>query len=280
MADPLMTRYRSPPQATMIERLRAAALDFRDRWRSAKPRRSGGLRHLEAAGVLLAVVAILIVGYNFDAAGVAWQRSLSTDLVRWFFEPVTRLGGSGYIFFLSGWIAIGAVVARGRGLSRVHNATLGLLAGRAAFVFGATALSGILSQLIKHLMGRARPSLFDVVGPYHFDVFSISARFASFPSGHTVTAFTVALALGWFMPRWRWPLLAVAALVGISRIAVGAHFPSDVLAGALLGIGSTLALRKAFAFRHIVFRPKGHGFVARCARPALQAVRRIPVGRG
>jgi len=62
-------------------------------------------------------------------------------------------------------------------------------------------------------------------------------RYGSFPSGHATTAFTVAgvaiigLGLGW----WALPLLALAALVGLSRIVVGAHWPMDVLAGAFGG---------------------------------------------
>ena len=141
-----------------------------------------------------------------------------------------------------------------------------------------TAVSGIFSQILKHLFGRARPQLIDIVGPFHFDVFSISSRLASFPSGHTVTAFAAALTLGWFTPRWRWPLLAVAALVGVSRVAVGAHYPSDVIAGALLGVGSALLLRKAFGARRIVFRPSGRLFTARRASSIAAAIRRVPLG--
>jgi membrane-associated phospholipid phosphatase len=275
MSDQFISRFRSSAYGAMAIQVREAARDFGARWKRFGARPVSPHRHLEAAGVLAAIVAIAIIGYNYDDVGAAWGRSLSPELARWFYEPVTRLGLSGYIFFLSGLTAIFAVLARGPWLSRVQNATLGLLAGRATFVFGATALSGLLSQIIKHLLGRARPSLIDMVGPFHFDAFALSARYASFPSGHTVTAFTVATALGWFMPKWRLPLFGLAALVGLSRVALGAHYPSDVLAGALLGIGATYALRKAFGFRRIVFRPTTHSYRPRRARSAWSALRRV-----
>ena len=118
----------------------------------------------------------------------------------------------------------------------------------------------------------------EIVGPFHFDAFSISARFASFPSGHTVTAFATALALGWFAPRLRWPLFALAVLIGLSRVGVGAHYPSDVLAGAALGLGSTLLLRRMFGLRRIVFQLAGRGFIVRRGLPVWRAVLRVKMG--
>lgn len=58
----------------------------------------------------------------------------------------------------------------------------------------------------------------------------------SFPSGHTAGAFLVAIMIGFCYPLWLIPLCAWAALVGISRVFLCVHYPTDVVAGACLGI--------------------------------------------
>jgi undecaprenyl-diphosphatase len=105
----------------------------------------------------------------------------------------------------------------------IHNAGCGGLLSYA--------LSGIISSVIKNIVNSPRPlfELFDVrvVGDILFT--------KGFPSGHTTTAFALASALGVFFPKLRIYLLGVASLVGLSRIYVGAHYPADVLGGAVLG---------------------------------------------
>lgn len=56
-----------------------------------------------------------------------------------------------------------------------------------------------------------------------------------FPSGHTSRAFALAAITAKLYPRWRVPLYCGAALIGFSRVYVGAHYPTDVIAGAILG---------------------------------------------
>ena len=119
--------------------------------------------------------------------------------------------------------------------------------------------------MLKHMFGRARPKFIDIVGPLHFDAFSFDASFASFPSGHAVTAFAMAVGLGALAPKLRWPLLALAALVAASRVMIGAHYLSDVLAGAGLGFAAAVLVRRAFAARGIVFRRRDGGLRLRGA---------------
>ncbi len=90
----------------------------------------------------------------------------------------------------------------------------------------------LVDGVIKPVIGRARP--FDVVA----DARLIDQRpvTSSFPSGHTAAAVAGALAAGRLFPRARLAWWLLAAGVALSRVYVGAHWPTDVVAGAVLGL--------------------------------------------
>ncbi len=75
------------------------------------------------------------------------------------------------------------------------------------------------------------------------------------PSGHSTTGFAVAFSLMVLFPRARWPLLAFAGMIGLSRIMVNAHFLSDVVAGAAVGWITTYAVTRFFRHRGWLSRP-------------------------
>ena len=58
----------------------------------------------------------------------------------------------------------------------------------------------------------------------------------SFPSSHAVNNFAAALLLSYFLPRWTWAFFTFAGIVAFSRVYVGVHYPSDVVAGAIVGM--------------------------------------------
>lgn len=113
---------------------------------------------------------------------------------------------------------------------------------RFLFLFAAVAVSGILTDIIKVIAGRYRPSELFEKGLYGFDFFHLNRALTSFPSGHTTTAFALAAAIIYLWPRFSIPAWIFAVTVGISRIAITAHYPSDVLGGALTGILSVYML--------------------------------------
>lgn len=98
----------------------------------------------------------------------------------------------------------------------------------------ALALSGLITNLtVKPLVGRVRPWL--VVEGLEALVRPGDAH--SFPSGHTSAAFAAACAWRYGLPRgWSRAALWGAALMGLSRLYVGVHFPTDVLGGVLIGV--------------------------------------------
>jgi undecaprenyl-diphosphatase len=103
--------------------------------------------------------------------------------------------------------------------------------GKSLFI--GLAASGISVQIIKHLIGRARPRVSDsliIIGP------SLRGGYDSFPSGHSAMAFCLAAILSRYYPRYWIPFYIFAVLEGLARIDGTSHFPADVLAGAFLGI--------------------------------------------
>lgn len=99
----------------------------------------------------------------------------------------------------------------------------------AGFLASGTGLGIYLN--LKKIIGRKRPCLVD---PHHWAQILPPDQY-SFPSGHTIAAFAITTALGLFYPSLFSVLLPCAVLIGISRIVLGMHFLSDVLAGALMG---------------------------------------------
>jgi undecaprenyl-diphosphatase len=109
---------------------------------------------------------------------------------------------------------------------------------------GSAALVGVgFFKLLKKLSGRKRPC---EIEPHCWATLLPPDRF-SFPSGHTITAFSVAIALGEFYPALLPALLFCALSIAASRILLGMHFLSDVVAAAVLGTGLALASHAVFA---------------------------------
>ncbi|OIO17709.1 MAG: phosphatase PAP2 family protein [Ignavibacteria bacterium CG_4_8_14_3_um_filter_37_9] len=89
------------------------------------------------------------------------------------------------------------------------------------------------AKVIKELFQRLRPcnALPDVLTPL-----GCTGTF-SFPSNHALNNFAVAFFFLWIYPKAKWYLITVASLIAISRVYLGLHYPSDILGGAVLGIG-------------------------------------------
>jgi lipid A 4'-phosphatase len=115
------------------------------------------------------------------------------------------------------------------------------------FVFASVAVAGLTTDLVKALAGRFRPKLFFADGRYGFDFLHTRADYVSFPSGHATTGFALATALTLLWPRPAAAYVAVALAIAASRVLSNAHWLSDVLAGSLVGVLVTLALRALFA---------------------------------
>lgn len=141
-------------------------------------------------------------------------------------------GGDGWL-----WYALGVMILIAGGERRFAAVLAGALAAGAGIA---------LFLRLKKATGRKRPC---AIEPHCWATLLPPDQF-SFPSGHTITAFAVSLALSSFYPDLATGLLFCAVSVGASRVLLGMHFLSDVVAGA--AIGALLAFGSAFVVRVLV----------------------------
>lgn len=111
---------------------------------------------------------------------------------------------------------------------------------RAAVAAGLSAgLALAVGRVISELVDRARPFVAD---PHGVHLFSGHAADPGFPSDHATGAFAVAMAIWLRNRRWGTVALIAAAVLSVGRVAIGVHYPSDVIAGAVLGCAAALLL--------------------------------------
>lgn len=165
---------------------------------------------------------------TLDHATARWVYDL--HLPEGIVAVVTHTGTRGGVWLVAGL----ALAVFGRELNR--RTGLALLAGLAAHV-------ALIEGLVKHSVERQRP--FVTLGFALRDSL-LDPDTYSFPSGHSTASFLGATVLGARFPRWRTPLLVLAGLVAVTRVHMGAHYPSDVLFGAVVGVVMGMALVRAF----------------------------------
>jgi undecaprenyl-diphosphatase len=152
---------------------------------------------------------------------------------------------------------------------------LAILALRLGFLFLAIGLPGLPFAVLKRLIGRARPLVEGSADPFLYRPLGWSVEYASLPSGHAIDAFAVAMAVGVLWPSARVVMWAYAAVIAVSRIVLTAHFPSDVLIGAVIGIVGVLLMRDAFAARGLLFALHANGTVTRRPGPSFTRIKRV-----
>jgi len=160
---------------------------------------------------------------GLDRRAVEWMSSLHWPVVTPVMRGLTVAGAAGLV-----WIVIGLAVAFRQRRPLVLVALVGMII-----------VTSRIDAILKDAIGRARP----FVGDPSVHPSIALPHDPSMPSGHAMNAFAGAVLLGSIVPRARWWLLALACAIALSRVYLGVHFASDVLAGAALGaaIGAAAA---------------------------------------
>lgn len=164
-----------------------------------------------------------------------WLQGLHRPWLDALMVAVTSLGNAGWFWILTGCVLFCIKKTRSCGLAVLLSLAAGFLIGNC---------------LLKNLVARSRPC-------WMLDVHTAIVLLVknppdySFPSGHTLAGFEAGVSILLFYPRWGFAALVLAAVIAFSRLYLFVHFPTDVLAGAVLGTAIALGVHAVMARRGI-----------------------------
>ncbi len=190
------------------------------------------LQHASNSIIALSILLLIIL---FAATGQVDHPTL--DIVHNFTDPlIDHVGDVGNFLGKGVTLVLISLVIGGIGLwmqsDRWKFAGLYALLGHG--------IAALITQIIKHTLSRPRPRLMDTteweIRP------TLQSGLDSFPSGHTSGSFSMAMVLAYYFPKWRVLWFGLASFNAICRVIKGSHYPTDVMAGMLIGIGCSLVL--------------------------------------
>jgi undecaprenyl-diphosphatase len=227
---------------------------------------------LSIAGATLVIALMLL----FDRTEIQLMPARGTPGL-WPIRILTDFGKDEYVLSALGTaLVIVALVAAG--LQGSRRALLLGLGTRLQFLFLSVAVSVFVGEILKYLIGRGRPFVGGKANPFNFVPLQGTEAYFSLPSGHAVTAFALAFAVSALWPRLRVFMFSYAIVILLTRLVLLAHHPSDVTAGALVGMVGAMAVRYWFAARRLGFAIRADGSIVALPDPAGGRLKRVARG--
>lgn len=205
--------------------------------------------------LLITLVLVSIGALFLDRLAIEWVAT-EPEWLRALAASTTNAGKSGWILVSAAVIGLLVHFGGPRLASRFRRIRVITLVHACFYVFFSVAASGILANVLKRLIGRARPMHLEDLGTFSFQPFANDYAFESFPSGHATTDGALAMALALLFPSLRVPILAVGLALAATRTLIGAHYPSDAISGFAFGVWFALATAILMA-RHGMLFQKG-----------------------
>ncbi len=187
---------------------------------------NGSLRHAWMVGLgLLLLSAASVAGIDHGCSGYLRTHKLSGEINN-LFQAVEHFGTpyGAVLILVTVWLNVPVLRSR---ISRTFSAAIA---------------AGLAADLVKLCVSRTRPNIFEFDQSIWSSFTGVcqwgagGSRHQGFPSAHSAFAISFAVMLGEMFPRSRRWFLGIGVLVTLQRVAATAHFPSDVLAGAAVGL--------------------------------------------
>ena len=220
--------------------------------------------------------AIIVLMYAIDVWEISQMPKRGTPSL-WWVRILTDFGKDEYVLAALGVLLIAVALAAPafRGIQRSLLLGLGT---RLQFLFLAVAFSNLVTEVLKYSVGRGRPFVGGEANAFHFSHFAGNPAYYSFPSGHATTAFALAFAVSSVWPASRFAMALYAVIIAATRLVLLAHHPSDVVAGALIGIIGAMFVRYWFAARRLGFAIQHDGSIVPLVGPSSGRLKRVARG--
>jgi membrane-associated phospholipid phosphatase len=201
--------------------------------------------------------AIIALMYLLDATEIEMMPPRGTASL-WPVGILTDFGKAAFVLWSLAALLLTAAVAAPalQGTSRTLLLGFGT---RLQYLFFAVLLPVMAGEFLKWVIGRGRPFVGGKANAFNFAPFTGTPAYASFPSSHAITAFALAFAVSAVWPQARVAMTVYALLIAGSRLVLLAHHPSDVVAGALIGVLGAMIVRYWFAARRLGFTIRRDG---------------------
>lgn len=194
----------------------------------------------------IALLFSLISVFFIDQPLALWIKEIQFDRYYRIYRTLTDAGEAEVYFYISG---LGALFSW-LGLkyfklpNSKHRAWLEKVKQNSLFLLASLLGSGVCLHILKFLFGRQRPHATEDFQAHVFQPFNTHWHYHSMPSGHSQTLLTVATVVWILYPKSAWFVFPMALFLAFTRLAMKAHFLSDVTIGAYVGFAVTLLIAR------------------------------------
>jgi len=218
-------------------------------------------RPMLGIGLGVVLVAIFLILFVDRPVSLYLAEDIDPN-VAGFFHAITEIGNGTVYITVSALFWLGFRWLAAQSPEPAATERYRRISAYGGFALTALLASGAVVTILKHTLGRFRPSMLLTDGVYGFAPLAFVPKSISLPSGHTQVIWTVTTILLLLKPRIGLAMIPVAILVGASRVAINVHFLSDVLVGAYIGVLMPLLVYAVF-FPRLVPAPERLGQVRR-----------------